>query len=213
MQETFYIGLKFKALNAYAHAQLSAKRRGGVPEDYLALHAFMDCTKELCADNRHRLLHNHWGIANVITPVFGHQLTNSAGRSINIKDMLEQDHLLPDFQNKFIPTLADFVNAIDDSAVNSEQLNSVYSLYKADKEVADLLLSPFLLTGKLKALLITHNSWFINFIVPKVLKREVQLRNFDLNIDWLFRNMKFELWMDNGAAAPLSYLPTNPITV
>jgi hypothetical protein len=193
-------------VNPYAHAQISAKRRGGKPEDYLAVHEFMDCTKQLCADNRHRILHNHWGIANVITPIFGHQLINSDRRSINIKDMLEQDHLLPDFQNKFIPTLADFVYAIDDSAINEVQANTFYAAYKHDKEIADLLLSPFIITGKLKALLITHNSWFINHIVPRVLNREVELKDFSLNIDHLFNHMKFELWMDNGADVPASYL-------
>lgn len=200
-------------MNPYAHAQISAKRRGGVPEDYLAVHEFMDCTKQLCADNRHRILHNHWGIANVITPIFGHQLVNSDRRSVNIKDMLEQDHLLPDFQNKFIPTLADFVYAIDESAIDETQINTFYAAYKHDKALATLLLSPFTLTGKLKALLITHNSWFINHIVPRVLNREVELKDFSLNIDNLFNHMKFELWMDNGTDVPASYLHLKPINI
>lgn len=173
----------------------------------------MDCTKQLCADNRHRLLHNHWAIANIITPIFGHQLINTDRRSVNIKDMLEQDHLLPDFQNKFIPTLADFVNAIDDSAADAAQLNAFYAEYKKDKQLAELLLSPFVITGKLKALLITHNSWFINFIAPKVLQREVEFKNFSMNTDHLFQHIKFELWMDNGADVPASYLNLNPLTL
>lgn len=126
--------------------------------------------------------------------------------------MLEQDHLLPDFQNRFIPTLADFVNAIDDTAVNEARLNKFYKHYKEDKALAELLLSPFLLTGKLKSLLITHNSWFVNFIAPKVLNREIDLRDFDMNIDYLFRHMRFELWMDNGADYPASALKLQPIT-
>jgi hypothetical protein len=193
-------------VNPYAHAQLSAKRFGGVSEDYLAVHEFMDCTKQVCADNRHRLLHNHWGISAIIVPIFGQQLQNSEGKGVNIKDMLERDHLLPDFGNKFIPTLTDFVNAIDDSAVQKKQVDTFFAAYQHDILLADLLLSPFLLTGKLKALLITHNSWFINFIVPKVLKRDVELKDFEMTIDHLFKHMKFELWMDNGAAYPASYL-------
>lgn len=125
--------------------------------------------------------------------------------------MLEQDHLLPDFQNKFIPVLADYVDAIADNAINKEELNKFYNSYKDDKSVAQLLLSPFLLTGKLKSLLITHNSWFVNVIVPKVFNRNILIKDFEINIEHLFQNMKFELWMDNGSAMPSSAKSKIPV--
>lgn len=45
------------------HAISSAKKKGGVPEDYLPIHQFMDSSKSTFADNRHRALtHNAWFI-------------------------------------------------------------------------------------------------------------------------------------------------------
>ena len=99
-------------MDPYRHAGLSARRRGGVLEDYYALHAFFDTTKELCSDNRHRLLHNLWGIRRVVIPLFGAQLTTSDGHSVATKDVCEVDHVLADFSGKYLPTLSDFTSAI-----------------------------------------------------------------------------------------------------
>ena len=41
------------------HAESSARKFGGQPEDYLEIHNFMDSSKSVIADNRHRALtHN-----------------------------------------------------------------------------------------------------------------------------------------------------------
>lgn len=48
-------------MNAMQHARISAKRWGGEPEDYYEIHAFIDSTKSLCSDARHRVLHTLWG--------------------------------------------------------------------------------------------------------------------------------------------------------
>lgn len=99
-------------MNAMQHARISAKRWGGEPEDDYELHAFIDSTKSLCSDARHRILYTLWGINSVLVPVW-HSLQNNADKSIDIKDLCERDHLLVDYQQRFIPTLNDFVNAID----------------------------------------------------------------------------------------------------
>jgi hypothetical protein len=45
------------------HAISSARRFGGVPDDYLAVHNFLDSTKASWADHRHRaVLHHSYGI-------------------------------------------------------------------------------------------------------------------------------------------------------
>jgi hypothetical protein len=190
-------------MNAYVHAQISMKRRGGRIEDYIAIHDFMDSTKELCSDNRHRILHTMWGVKRVIVPIFGQYFTNSEGKVVNVKDMCEQDHILPDYKNRFIPTLSDFVKAID-CEVEDAKFKSFSSYYENDMELMNLLLSPLSNTGMLNSLLITHNSWFINEIVPKVLNRQPEVKNFDITPSDLFDNMRFELWMDNGNAIPNS---------
>lgn len=191
-------------MNSVIHSQISVRKRGGIIEDYLKIHDFMDSTKELCSDNRHRILHTMWGIKRVIVPVFGHTIINSSNNAVNVKDLCEQDHILPDFQNRFIPNLADFVNSIDDKAVSHYNFKDFANSYKDDQELMELLLSPLGVTGLEKSLLITHNSWFINEIVPKVLNRKVEIKNFDIKPSDLFNNMQFKLWMDNGSSYPES---------
>lgn len=89
--------------HAYYHAKSSARRFGGVPEDYLALHEFMDHTKLHFADARHRLvLHNSWGMG-IAEQIFGATIVRpSDGKEIPLRPVLEQ-HILEDLGR--IPTL------------------------------------------------------------------------------------------------------------
>ncbi|AWW00797.1 DUF6915 family protein [Arcticibacterium luteifluviistationis] len=190
-------------MNAYKHAELSAKRRGGLIEDYLPIHKFIDSTKELCSDNRHRILHNLWGIRRVINPIFGETIVNSSGRTINIKDLCEQDHILPDYGNKFIPTLHDFSQELA-SNLNTDLLDDFILTYENDDEVKELLLSPLAITGNKKSLFFTHNSWFINEIIPKIFPRKARITDFEISPSYFFESMNFTLWMDNGNSIPQS---------
>ena len=193
-------------MNAMQHARISAKRWGGEPEDYYEIHSFIDSTKSLCSDARHRILHTLWGVNSVVVPVFGHSLQNSAGKSIDIKDLCERDHLLVDYQQRFIPTLNDFVNAIDATQLPKnfeQQLEQLHQYYLQDKTLSQLMLSPLALTGKLHSLLLTHNSWFIYDILPRI-GLLPKLENILYSPADFFNAMRFELWMDNGMAIPLS---------
>lgn len=187
------------------HANLSARRRGGAPEDYYALHAFFDTTKELCSDNRHRLLHNLWGIRRVVIPLFGTALTTSAGASVATKDVCEIDHVVADFSGKYLPTLSDFVGAIAPLPGEEARFEEVRAPYRGNDAAMKLLLSPYAVTGQVQSLLLTHNTWFLSELLPRLsaggpsvgLPRGVPPAE-------LFARMRFELWMDNGAVAPPS---------
>lgn len=90
------------------HAESSARRYGGVAEDYLPIHDFMDSSKGAIGDNRHRALtHTTWFLSNVIERVFGHTITNSNGRKVSTR-MIAEDHVLEDYGGRFIPTVQDF---------------------------------------------------------------------------------------------------------
>jgi hypothetical protein len=195
-------------LNAYLHSEISVKNRGGEIEDYYPIHTFIDCTKDICSDNRHRILHTMWGINNIIVPIFGHTIINSNGKKVNVKDLCEQDHILPDYRNKFIPTLSDFVEAIDEKEIDlidwKNKIESFHKKYAANKSIEQLLISPLSHTGKLVSLLVTHNSWFLNFILPKIFQTNVIIDDIELSPSIIFNNMNFELWMDNGSAIPQS---------
>ncbi len=81
--------------NAYIHAERSAKKWGGEPQDYLAIHRWFDQVKSQVGDNRHRaVLHNAWGI-HLAVDVFGDFITNSAGKRVFVKEIGEQ-HVIED---------------------------------------------------------------------------------------------------------------------
>lgn len=97
----------------WIHAESSARRFGGNPEDYIAVHNLMDSSKATIADSRHRALtHNAWFVGTVLELVFGVTLTNSAGRKVSVRDIGEQ-HILEDYGGRFIPSAQDFLQEIE----------------------------------------------------------------------------------------------------
>lgn len=97
----------------WIHAESSARRYGGVPEDYIEIHNLMDSSKATIADNRHRALtHNSWFIGYIIEKVFGVTITNSDGRIVSVRDVAEQ-HVLEDYGGRFIPSAQDFLQEIE----------------------------------------------------------------------------------------------------
>jgi hypothetical protein len=97
----------------YIHAVSSARKFGGVPEDYIEIHNLMDSSKAAMADNRHRALtHNAWFIGTILEKIFGVTIKNSVGRTISVRSIGEQ-HVLEDYGNKFIPSAQDFLQEIE----------------------------------------------------------------------------------------------------
>jgi hypothetical protein len=97
----------------WIHAESSARKYGGKPEDYLEIHNFLDNSKGTIADSRHRALtHNSWFLSNVLERVFGVIVTNSDGRTVSVRDIGEQ-HILEDFGGRFIPSAQDYLQQIE----------------------------------------------------------------------------------------------------
>lgn len=187
------------------HCQLSQQRRGGDVSDYLRIHEFIDSTKMLCADNRHRILHNHWALDSIFLPLFGREFHNSEGKRVYVKEMIEQDHFLPDYKNRFIPTLGDFVQAIEVDDIETLQMEiEGFHGRHCSAEFSKLMLSPLYITGKFASLLFTHNSWFVGSVLPLLNLQPPEIIQFSISPSDIFDRMKHELWMDNGAAMPPS---------
>ena len=88
----------------YYHALSSARRFGGVPEDYIAVHQFFDQTKAHIADCRHRLvLHNSFGIF-LAEQLFGVTITRASDDKAVPTRLVAEQHVLEDFGGR-IPTL------------------------------------------------------------------------------------------------------------
>jgi hypothetical protein len=96
-------------MKPWLHAKSSAKKWGGDPSEYLAIHDFMDSSKAAHASVKHRaILHSAFGIY-LAERVFGHNLTNSNGRLISVRDVAEQ-HVLEDLGT--IPSMDDWLRCM-----------------------------------------------------------------------------------------------------
>lgn len=92
------------------HAKTSVKLWGGKPEDYVPIHDWLDATKEVFADFRHRALRHHSQGIFEAERVFGHTITNSDGREVPVRYIAEQ-HVKEDCGGR-IPTVADWFRNI-----------------------------------------------------------------------------------------------------
>lgn len=95
--------------NPYHHSLSSVKKWGGVTQDFIELHTWMDASKEMHGDFRHRALRHHTQGIFECERTFGNTITLCTGRIIPTRWVAEQ-HVTEDLG--FIPTLSDWVSCI-----------------------------------------------------------------------------------------------------
>jgi len=96
-------------MTPYKHAQSSARKWGGCPTDYVALHDWFDETKAFTGDWTHRALRHHSAGIQWAIEKFGHVIVNSKGQNIPTK-MLAEQHVEEDCGR--IPTPQDYLKVI-----------------------------------------------------------------------------------------------------
>ena len=106
-------------MNAYQHSKSSAKKWGGTWEDYQELHLWMDASKEMMGDIRHRALRHHSQGIFEGERHFGTEWTISTGKKIPVRDILER-HVVEDMGG-WIPTLSDWLTRLPMEAWMSGQ--------------------------------------------------------------------------------------------
>lgn len=84
---------------SYVHAQASARKFGGSPEDYLKIHEFIDSSKKAFGDVRHRaFFHNTFG-PWICQEVFGVaiEITTKSGKvkKVAVREIAES-HIVED---------------------------------------------------------------------------------------------------------------------
>jgi len=100
-------------MKPWIHAESSARKFGGKPEDYIEIHNLLDSSKGAICDNRHRALtHNSWFLSVVLERIFGVTIENSNGKKISVRNIGEQ-HISEDFRGKFIPTAQDYLQDME----------------------------------------------------------------------------------------------------
>lgn len=91
--------------NPYHHALSSAKRWGGLPRDYLPVHAWFDASKAHLADFRHRALRHHAQGIFWAEEVFGATITlSTCARCGKVNNADHREYENHAFRAKEIPT-------------------------------------------------------------------------------------------------------------
>jgi hypothetical protein len=91
------------------HSKSSAKKFGGVPEDYLHIHNWFDATKSWIAHTHHRAFRHHSEGIFECEKVFGESFVNSDGKTVYVRYIGEQ-HVKEDCNN-YIPTAKEWIDA------------------------------------------------------------------------------------------------------
>lgn len=124
--------------NPLIHSKSSVKRWGGKVEDYLPLHELIDSPKATMNNNSSRLLtHNTWFAYTIMPKIFGYNITNSDGKSVDVVD-IAMLHIAEDFRMKFVPTAQDYLQHIQVQAWFNNGVK-VLDSQEAQDEVTKLL--------------------------------------------------------------------------
>lgn len=95
--------------NPEIHSKSSVKRWGGKISDYIEIHRLIDSTKATMNNNTARTLtHNTWFAYEIIPRIFGYNIINSDGKSVDTVD-IAMLHIAEDFRNRFVPTPQDYL--------------------------------------------------------------------------------------------------------
>ena len=120
------------------HAKSSVKRWGGSVECYLPIHELLDSPKATMNNNSSRLLtHNTWFAYTIIPKIFGYNIINSEGKSVDTVD-IAMLHIAEDFRFKFVPTPQDYLKHLE---VQAWMCNGVKNI---DNPEAELTAKEFL---------------------------------------------------------------------
>lgn len=100
-------------MNPLIHSKSSVKRWGGSVECYLPIHELLDSPKTCMNNNTGRTLtHNTWFAYHIIPKIFGHNIINKDGRSVDTVD-IAMLHIAEDFRMKFVPTPQDYLKHME----------------------------------------------------------------------------------------------------
>ena len=99
----------------WQHARSSAKKFGGSPCDYEAIHNWFDETKGWVAHSKHRMFRHHSEGIFECEKRFGMSITNSEGEEVFVRYIGEQ-HVREDC-NGYIPTAKEWIDGLNDPPI------------------------------------------------------------------------------------------------
>jgi uncharacterized protein DUF6915 len=96
-------------MNSWYHAVSSAKKWGGEPELYIDVHEFIDSSKKIIGDVRHRSLYHHTEGVWLCQRIFGRTITTDAEREVPVR-LIAERHVIEDLG--WIPSPSDYIKGM-----------------------------------------------------------------------------------------------------
>lgn len=96
-------------MNSWHHAVSAARKWGGAPEDYLPIEEFIDSSKKIIGDVRHRSLYHHTEGTWLVQRIFGVTLDIRKGnRIVKVPTrLIAEKHIIEDLG--WLPSPADYL--------------------------------------------------------------------------------------------------------
>ena len=95
-------------MNSWHHAQSAARKWGGDPETYLPIEEFIDSSKQVIGDVRHRSIYHHTLGVYLCQKIFGDTL--KVGRKMIPVRLIAERHILEDLG--WLPSPADYIKGM-----------------------------------------------------------------------------------------------------
>lgn len=96
-------------MNSYYHAVSSVKKWGGTTDDYIDVHEFIDSSKKIIGDVRHRSLYHHTEGVWLCQRIFGRVITLEGGRAVPVRLVAER-HIQEDLG--WLPSPKDYIDGM-----------------------------------------------------------------------------------------------------
>lgn len=99
-------------MNSYYHAQSAARYWGGKPEDYQPIEDFIDSSKRIVGDFRHRAIYHHTEGTFLCERIFGKTITVAKKHNtieVPVR-LIAERHIIEDLG--WLPTPADYIKSM-----------------------------------------------------------------------------------------------------
>ncbi len=101
-------------MNSFYHAQSAAKKYGGIPEDYIDIESWIDSSKSIIGDIRHRSIYHHTLGIFLAEKLFGTTITvakdSNHPREVPVR-LIAELHIMQDLG--FIPSPQDYIDNME----------------------------------------------------------------------------------------------------
>lgn len=98
-------------MNSWYHAKSAARKWGGKPEDYILIEEFIDSSKKIIGDVRHRSLYHHTEGVWLCQQIFG-RVIKAGQRGIEVPvRLIAEQHILEDLG--WLPSPQDYISSME----------------------------------------------------------------------------------------------------